>query len=121
MSTTLEGLWSVAFESAFGSEAAAGVLVFDGFRLFGGSAQYHYLGTYHLRDNAAHVCIEITHYDGALYPGFGEERNLIVLASGEPEHAAWSLTGFRRDRPDCAIAIHLTRRADLPRPSRAAP
>ncbi len=71
---SIEALWTVEFISnlqVFGS----GVVVLETGRVFGGDAQYYYLGDFDVKHGEdVSVNVKITHFAGAGYSIFGPAK-----------------------------------------------
>jgi T3SS negative regulator,GrlR len=111
----LEALWSVQFASNL-NVAAAGVVVLETKRIFGGDSQYFYVGGYEydVLNGQASATIKVTRYAGAPSSIFGPTKEFNLRLAGTPTHDAFELRGNVTEKPNLRIALRLTRRAELP-------
>jgi hypothetical protein len=109
----LEALWSLEFES--GSEAGAGVVIFETGRIFGGDAQYYYTGKYSLKDGTMSADVKVNRYSSGYGSIFGtNEQEFDLKITGKVEAPTMTATGHRVDDLAAQIEIRFTRRAELP-------
>ncbi len=112
--TTFEGLWSIQFASDIGV-VGAGVVVLETERVFGGGAQYIYLGKF--KAGGKHQIsaeITVTHYAGEPYFIFGTGSEFSLQLSGTLSGDTISGVGTRVDDPSRSLRVILTKRASLP-------
>ena len=108
-----EALWSIEFVSDAGS-VGAGVIVLETERLFGGDAQYFYIGKYEIEGKQISAEITVTHYAGEPFSVFGTDRQFDMHLSGTLRGDTIEGVGRRVDDPKRSMKAILTRRALLP-------
>ena len=128
---SIEGLWTVKFESninvaadLFGERSkGGGVVIFETERVFGGDSQYFYVGKYWVRRNKFFGDIEITKFEPSGSDIFGLnvlgiDRFGLELSGGMPEGTEIGTTckanGKVKNFTDFQITIFLEKRAELP-------
>ncbi|MEW5897269.1 MAG: GrlR family regulatory protein [Nanoarchaeota archaeon] len=109
----LEALWSVEFVSNLQVQGA-GVVVLETGRVFGGDAQYFYVGDYNMHHDKAQVSLKVKHYSGAPNSIFGQLKEFHVKLEGTPNREKFDMIGHLVEDPTRKMAIRLTRRAELP-------
>ena len=110
----LEGLWSVEFETATGY-VGAGVVVFETRKVFGGSDNYYYLGSYNAaRDGKITIETEIIHYSGDKTSPFGNLDRYHAIWEGYLSGETSIFKGHLQHDPLVQINIRLIKRAELP-------
>jgi hypothetical protein len=110
----LEALWSVEFESSQGI-AGAGVVVFETGRIYGGDAQYYYVGK-GAADSQGNVSgyVDVFHYSGHPSSVFGWGSQFRVNLSGRVQAPVMDLQGHLDGNPSQRMVMRCTRRAELP-------
>ena len=108
-----EALWSVEFVSSQGVYGA-GVAIFETGRIFGGDAQYFYIGKTDLKGDIVHADLEVTHYAGQPSSIFGLASKFHLKLSGKVQAPVMDLHGHLVEDPSQKIHIRCTKRADLP-------
>ena len=84
-------------------------------RLFGGDAQYYYLGTYQATHDEINAKARIVHYEGPLHTAFGDDAtDFTVELHGKREGDVINGQMYRTNNPQNVLPIRLTRRANLP-------
>ncbi len=109
----IEALWSVEFTSNMGV-LGAGVVVFETERVFGGDAQYFYVGNYKSINGQIVGSIKVTHFSGEVYSVFGNRKIFNLELTGIPEQESFEMRGSMNESPSDLITVRLTRRAELP-------
>lgn len=109
----LEALWSVQFRSSTG-EFGAGVVILETGRVFGGDAQYFYLGTYEVQDDTIKAQVDVTHYAGQPFAIFSQRKTVRIELSGPVQQQGMRLTGHVSHQPTLRIEAICVRRAELP-------
>jgi len=110
----LEALWSMEFRSNSGFEGA-GVVVFETGRIFGGDAQYYYVGKYDLKDDVLDADVVIDRYSdgpGSIFDT--NEQKFELKIQGKVEVPTVIAVGHRTDNPSMQLEVRLTKRAELP-------
>lgn len=109
----LEALWSIEFVSSLGIRGA-GVVVLETGRVFGGDAQYYYVGSFSVVSGVAEVEVTATHYAGTPWSVFGPSQSHTMRLRGAPARDTFDMHGEVVGRPGQQITLRLTRRAELP-------
>ena len=109
----VEALWSVQFRSNTGA-FGAGVAILENGRVFGGDAQYFYLGKYEVQDDAIKAQVDVTHYAGQPFAIFGQRKTVQIELSGPIQREGMRLMGQVSDQPTLRIEAICVRRAELP-------
>jgi hypothetical protein len=109
----LEALWSIEFVSNRGAYGA-GVAVFKSGRVFGGDAQYYYLGTAQVEGNVVNAQVTVTHYAGPMSSIFGPAKQFNLRLTGNLSAPTMEMGGVVAENPSLQIRARLTKRADLP-------
>ncbi len=102
--------WTVEFKSSV--DTGAGVVAFNGNRIYGGDNQYYYLGTYEVQGENLNADIKVSRHFEVGESVFGtneEEFNLRI--TGKAEESIMTAHGFRPENPSAQIALKFTRRA----------
>jgi hypothetical protein len=110
---SIEALWSVEFVSSqeiFG----AGVAVFETNRVFGGDANYTYVGDYNAGAEGLTARIKVSHYAGRRFSIFGARDSFTLVLTGKPGPHSFDAEGYIDGEPQNTVTIRLTRRAELP-------
>jgi hypothetical protein len=117
---SLEALWTVTFGSNLGA-GGAGVVVFETGRLFGGDADYTYVGSYNVTPDGKQLKadLDIANYSGRLNSIFGQlaQFKLHIEAAIPKDDGIGSFMqaqGHMVGAPQFEIALILTKRANLP-------
>lgn len=113
----LEALWSIKFRSnlqVFG----AGVVVLETGKIFGGDAQYFYIGNYKVKNDILSAEVECTHYgDGRPFSIAGIGNKFKFIFEGPIDLSNRSVincSGCLADNKSLKVTVQLTRRAELP-------
>ncbi len=111
---SIEALWTVEFISnlqVFGS----GVVVLETGRVFGGDAQYYYLGDYNvIHGEDVTVNVQVTHFSGKPYSIFGPTKQFKLKLTGKLNIPIMELSGYVEGAPQLQMSMRLTKREDLP-------
>jgi hypothetical protein len=107
-----EALWSLEFESSLGDHGA-GVVVLDTERLFGGDAQYFYVGNYKVEDHVLEADVVVQHYAGLPFLVFGPSEVHKVTLKGEITAPIMILNGHLANDPNRTFSVKCTKRAKL--------
>ncbi|HQM30706.1 MAG TPA: hypothetical protein PLR20_15260 [Syntrophales bacterium] len=109
----LGALWSLEFESILGDHGT-GVVVLETDRLFGGDAQYFYIGNYKVRGCVLEADVVVQHYAGPPFSIFGLTEIHKVILKGKIEVPVMKLQGHLANDPSQTFSIKCVKRADLP-------
>ncbi len=110
----LEALWTVEFVSSQGV-VGAGVVVFETGRIYGGDAQYYYVGKGEAdRQGNVNGYVDVFHYSGQPSSVFGWATALRVNLTGPVTAPVMTLQGHLAGDPSQEMIIRCTRRAELP-------
>ena len=116
----LEALWTVEFTSNVDVEGegqpaeGSGILVFETNRLFGGDANFYYIGSYEVKDKKVYGKLKITSYTGNTLSIFGNLSEFDVVLEGESNDDEIFATGYLEQDHNYRIAAKMVKRADLP-------
>lgn len=93
----------------------AGVVVLETGRIFGGDAQYYYVGTYSVNDSKIVGQATITYFNGPRLTAFGTHDHLFEIEMEITLHGR-TATGhmWRKGSPTQKLPIQLEFRAELP-------
>jgi hypothetical protein len=109
----VEALWSLEFESGLGDHGA-GVVVLETYRLFGGDAQYFYVGKYKVENRILEAEVVVQHYAGLPFSIFGPSEIHKVILKGEVHIPVMKLQGHLANDPSRTFSVKCVKRADLP-------
>jgi len=109
----VETLWSLEFESSLGDHGS-GVVVLETDRLFGGDAQYFYVGKYKVEDHILEADVVVQHYAGPPFSIFGPTEIHKIILTGKITVPVMKLQGHLANDPNRTFSIKCTKRADLP-------
>ena len=113
----LEALWTVEFESNIGGWGG-GIVIFETGRVFGGDAQYTYIGHYKVDADGGMLRAEVEIAKFLNVPGglsvFGQADRFKLLLAGAPGRDQMVMHGEVIGRPDLRIEVRFKRRAELP-------
>jgi len=105
-------LWTIEFVGPVA--VGARVVVFETGRVFGGDAQYYYLGHCEVRDGTLHAEIEITHHAGQPSTVFGPAKKARLILSGKVQEPVMDLRGHLAGNPTQIIHVRCTKREEVP-------
>ncbi|MFZ5658464.1 MAG: hypothetical protein ACOY5C_01220 [Pseudomonadota bacterium] len=108
----LEGVWTIEGESDLDLPESSSVLIFEGFRIFGGNAHYIFLGTYNLKNDRVNGQIEVLEYRDTLSSPI---KRAAFVCSGDFTLPRLLMEGSTQGKPQSPVRLMLTRRMDLPR------
>ena len=117
---SIEALWIARFTDTSMPQlipgfSNAGVVVLESGRLFGGDAQYYYVGHYELKDKTITAKVRATHFNGPMLDVFGGSRkSLDVVMVGK-----WRgelISGYIQEagKDNTRLTIILERKESLP-------
>jgi T3SS negative regulator,GrlR len=114
---SVEALWTVNFATAGG--AGNGIVVFETGRIFGGDANYYWVGEYDLQNGRITANLNVSNYSGLPYSVFGQLMNFrLSLNADLPATTARGVTmearGHMEGNPNQVILMMLTYRSPLP-------
>lgn len=114
----LEGLWTLSFASNVGG-AGNGIVVFETQKIFGGDADYYYLGSYDVKNEKIKAEVKVTFYGNSPNSIFGEDQEFELIIEGKlPNNINIGnnieLRGYRKDSPEKIIVILCKKRENLP-------
>jgi hypothetical protein len=100
---------------ASSSDEGSGVVVFETERIFGGDAQYYYLGDYKIKGTKIEANVKARHYSGEPYSIFGYRTKFTVQLRGQLEGSdVMTCQGHLQGEPGNQLGIVLRKLADLP-------
>lgn len=121
---SVEGLWSIYFESTVeilpGMKGmGGGVVVFETSKIFGGDATHFYLGNYEISGNVMKAQVDVNRYDpyGIDIFFLGEDKYKLEISGALVSTEIGSVCegiGHVVEHPDRNIKLILTKRAELP-------
>lgn len=109
----VEALWSLEFisnQQIYG----AGVIVLETDRVFGGDAQYFYVGRYKIESGIIEAEVDVQHYAGRPFSIFGPSQRHRVILKGKLVVPVMELQGCLANDPAQTFTVRCTKRADLP-------
>jgi len=114
---SIEALWTVNFATAGG--AGNGIVIFETGRIFGGDANYFWVGDYDVQNGRITASLNVSNYSGVPYSVFGQLMNLrlkleAALPSTTGVGQVVEARGHMEGHPDQVIVLMLTYRAPLP-------
>src|SRR5208337_4160631 len=109
----VDGLWSIEFGSNQGI-FGTGIVIFERERIFGGDANYFYLGKYKIENNIFKVEVESTHYAGKPLSVADSGHKLRFLYEGTADARIMYCKGYLGSDPTIKVFANLSKRADLP-------
>jgi hypothetical protein len=110
----LDALWTVEFLSDKRSYGT-GVIIFDTDRVWGGDAQYYYIGRGRSDPGGiVRADIEVTHYAGQPSSIFGPLERFTVRLTGKVEAPVMYLQGSLVGSTGGEFLVKCTRREELP-------
>ena len=114
---SVEGLWSLFFQSNVGREGG-GVVVLETGRILGGDMSYLYIGDYKVDRGHMAGNVRVTHYQGEPYSIFGQATEFdLKISGGFSETQVGSintLAGEVVGRRNLKMGVRMTKRAELP-------
>ena len=109
----IQALWTIDFVSI--ADAGPGVLVFQNGRIFGGDAQYYYLGRYEFEVKLLWARVHAHHYAGTHYSIFGPRSNLTLELFGNiRQDGTLFCSGTVVEAPEMGLDVIFERQAALP-------
>lgn len=110
---SIEALWSIEFGTNLGT-AGTGVIILETNRIFGGDANYYYVGNYKTKDNELSGEVEVTHFGGPMNSVFGDFKQFQLILKGTFTNKKIEMTGKMKSNSNAIIKINATRRSELP-------
>lgn len=116
----LEALWVIYFGDARvpglqPGMSNAGTVVLETERLFGGDAQYYYLGHYTINGEVIKAEARITHFNGPPSTAWGtSEKEFAVMLEGRVATGQIDGVMWRPEAPQRRLPVKMIRKADLP-------
>jgi hypothetical protein len=101
------------FKSSLGDQGA-GVVVLETDRLFGGDAQYFYIGRYKIENHILEAEVVVQHYAGLPFSIFGPSEIHKIILKGEITFPVMILNGHLANDPKRTFYVKCIKRADLP-------
>ncbi len=101
---SLEGLWTVSFQSNF-QTFGTGIAVFKDDRLLGGDSFYYYDGQVIVEGNFVTVSIKIVRFNKEGMAIFGNLDSFNLKISGDITPASMELHGNMVEQPNMKITI----------------
>lgn len=117
---SIEALWTMYSGNVYEpglveGMAAAGVVVFETGRLFGGDSGYYYLGTYEVAGGRLSGTATVQHYNGPPTSAFGPDIKFNeVEFEGDIEGGEISGQMWVKGIPELRLPIKMYRQAELP-------
>jgi len=107
----IEGLWTGEWDSTVLGQASegAGVFIFRGGRVFGGSARYYFFGEYVLEDDRVSLTLQLSHYSGPPSGLLGPMEEAQISLCGRLEGNSMSLQAGEQDAA-FSLAARLVKR-----------
>jgi hypothetical protein len=111
---SIEALWTVNFATAAG--AGNGIVIFETGRIFGGDANYFWVGDYNVQNGRITANLNVSNYSGVPYSVFGQLMNfpLKMEAVLPPTTSPGQTMEARGHFPNQVIVMMLTYRSPLP-------
>jgi hypothetical protein len=114
---SIEALWTVNFATAAG--VGNGIAIFETGRIFGGDANYFWVGDYGIQNGRITANLNVSNYSGVPYSVFGQLMNLrLRLEAALPPTTGPGHTmearGHLEGNPNQVIVMMLTYRSPLP-------
>jgi hypothetical protein len=109
----IEGLWSIEFGSNQGI-FGTGIVILERERIFGGDANYFYLGKYKVENNTLKAEVESTHYSGKPLSVVDSGTKLRFVFEGTADARIMYCKGYLASDPNIKVFANLIKRSDLP-------
>lgn len=114
----VEALWTVEFfdPTSNGLPLGTGIAVLETNRVFGGDAQYFYVGDYEVSGPDIKATVKIVHYSGPPHSVFGQLGRFTLSLIGKiaQDEKSISMIGNIVRKPEPKIVLKFKRQAELP-------
>jgi hypothetical protein len=109
----LEALRNLEFDSSLG-DRSAGVVVLEADRLFGGDAQYFYVGRYKIENRILETEVVVQHYADVPFSIFGPSGIHKVILKGEVHIHVMKSQGHLVNDPRRTFSVKCVKKVYLP-------
>ena len=115
--SSVEALWAVHFGDAYApGQPNGGVAMLETSRIFGGDAQFYYVGEYDVSDDKLTAQVRITHFSGPNMTAFGVPLIEPLQLKLEGRRSGDMISGqmWPISNPNMCLPVSLKRLEDLP-------
>lgn len=109
----IEAMYGIEFASNQ-NDGGFGIVILETGRILGGDSSFVFVGDYEVVNGSVQARIKCTNDRKILQSVFGNINEFNLVLDGASGHNEMTLSGHMVENPAMAIAVKLTRRAELP-------